>query len=313
MPWLTNTLNRNTLSPWGFIAFPLAIVMLFTALPTLAGLLLSLFEWSGGGSPRFIGLKNYTDLIASSAFWPALCNTLLFAAFTVPLTVFFAFLIAAALNAPWFIGRTTMRTIFFLPTVVSIVAIGFIWSWVLDSTDAGLLNHVLTDIVGLPRAWLPEWLGNNPWGLASVIMVSIWRGLGFSIVLYLAAVSNVPRALYDAAAVDGANSWQTLWNVTWPGVRPMTVFLLITGLIGALQVFDVVLVMIGEGGQRWTDVLNLYLYREFTNNRLGFAAAIGSVVLLLTVIMTVAQLKWLNRPEGRTRTAATAEKGSAAP
>lgn len=305
MAWLTaKHINRDTLSPWGFIAFPLAIVMLFTALPTLAGLLLSLFEWSGGGAPRFIGLQNYADLFASSAFGPALRNTLLFAVFTVPLTIILAFLVATALHAPWFIGRTTMRAIFFMPTIVSVVAIGFIWRWVLDSTDAGLLNHVLTDIVGIPRSALPEWLGNNGWGLATIIIVSIWRGLGFSIVLYLAAVGNVPRSLYDAAAVDGANSWQTLWNVTWPGVRPMTIFLLITGLIGALQVFDIVLVMIGRGGQEWTDVLNLYLYREFTQNRLGFAAAIGSVVLFLTVILTIAQLAWLNRPERKVVTTA---------
>ncbi len=136
---------------------------------------------------------------------------------------------------------------------------------------------------------MPDWLGNSGWGLTTIIVVSIWRGLGFSIVLYLAALTSVPRSLYDAAAVDGAGGWQTLWNVTWPGVRPMTVFLMITGTITALQVFDIVLLMIGKAQQDGTDVLNLYLYREFTANRLGFAAAIGVVVLLMTVVITVAQ------------------------
>jgi multiple sugar transport system permease protein len=164
---------------------------------------------------------------------------------------------------------------------------------VLDPSPSGLFNHLLT-AAGVPREVLPDWLGNSAWGLTTIIVISIWRQLGFCIVLYLAALTSVPRSLYDAAAVDGAGGWQTLWNVTWPGVRPMTVFLMITGTITALQVFDIVLLMIGKAQQSGTDVLNLYLYREFTANRLGFAATIGVVVLLLTVAITLAQV-WTMR------------------
>lgn len=281
--------SRNA---WLFLAFPLAIIVLFTALPSLAGIFMSFFEWSGGGSPRFIGLENYRALSAAGPFWPALRNTLVFAVVTVPITTGGAFLISAALNAEWFRGRTTLRTILFIPTIVSIVAIGFIWRWVLDPSPSGLLNHAL-EWVGLNRDALPDWLGHTPWGLATIIGVSIWRGLGFAVVLYLAALGGVPRSMYDAAAVDGATSWQTLWHITWPGVRPMTFFLLITGMIGALQVFDIVLVMIGTSATGWTDVLNLYLYREFTLNRLGYASAIGVVILLLTIIITAIQWRSL--------------------
>ncbi len=286
--------RRQSRNAWFFLAFPLTIIVVFTALPSLAGIVMSFFEWSGGGSPRFIGLENYRALNAAGPFWPALRNTLAFAIVTVPITVGGAFLIAAALNAEWFRGRTTLRTILFIPTIVSIVAIGFIWRWVLDPSPAGLLNHVL-EWVGLQREVLPDWLGHSPWGLATIMAVSIWRGLGFCVVLYLAALGGVPRSMYDAAAVDGATSWQTLWHITWPGVRPMSFFLLITGMIGALQVFDIILVMIGTNATGWTDVLNLYLYREFTLNRLGYASALGVVILLLTIVITAIQWRSMSR------------------
>lgn len=296
------TWARETISGWSFVAFPLAIIFVFVALPTVAGVGLSMVEWQPDGSVAFIGLRNFTHAAQSPEMWRALRNSLIFAMVSVPLTVIVAFPLSVAINASWFVGRTLMRTIFFLPMVISIVAIGLLWRWVLESSDAGLLNNFLDQIaaglhsVGLiksvPNEW-PNWLGNSGWGLTTIIMVSVWRNLGFAIVLYLAALGNVPQSSYDAAAVDGATGWQTMWRITWPAVWPMTFFLLITGMITALQVFDVVYVMVGTLPQAWTDVLNLYLYREFTLGRFGYAATIGVVVLLLTVVVTSVQLLWL--------------------
>lgn len=287
--------NGSSNRAWWFIAFPLAIVFLFTALPTVVGIGLSFFEWGAAAEPRPIGLENYRALLRDDPqFWRALRNTLIFAGATVPITVLLAFLFAAAVNAPWFRGRTVVRTLFFLPTVVSIVAIGFIWQWILDP-QAGVLNHVLTSI-GVDKAFgeeLPQWTGESPWSLAAVSFIQVWRTLGFSLVLYLAALSSVPRSLYDAASVDGAGSWQALWRIAWPTVWPMTIFLIITGSIAALQVFDLVWIMTGGAERQWMDVLNVHLYREFANNRMGYAAAIGVVVLLLTAIVTLAQLRWM--------------------
>lgn len=287
---------RESGSAWAFLAFPLAIVFLFTAIPSAAGVVLSLFQWSGQGEPRFLGAGNYEALLGAEPFWPAVRNTLLIAIATVPATVVGAFLIAVPMHAEWFRGRTTARTVFFIPSIISIVAIGFIWRWVLNSGGNGLLNHALLEmgLIDDPVTWL----GNGPVGLASIVGVTIWRNLGFAIVLYLAALGSVPRSLYDAAAVDGAGSWQMVRHITWPGVKPMTVFLVITGMIGALQTFDLVLVMIGPIPQAWTDVLNLFLYREFTRDRLGFAAAIGVVILLLTIGVTAAQWWWFRRRDG---------------
>ncbi len=290
--------RSESASGWAFVAFPLAVIFLFTALPTGAGVALSLFEWSGGGAARFIGLQNYRQAVGDDTLHHALRNTLIFALVNVPLTIMVAFPIAVALHARWFIGRTLARTLFFMPMVISIVAIGLIWRWVLEPSSAGLLNHLLDGAVNLPHAlglgpavqadW-PNWTGNNPWGLATIIAVSTWRGLGFAIVLYLAAIGNVPQSYYDAAAVDGAGPWRTMWRITWPCVWPMTFFLLVTTMITALQVFDIVYVMIGEIEQPWTDVLNLYLYREFRQSRLGYAATVGVVVLCATVLITLVQ------------------------
>ncbi len=301
--------SARTGGGWGFVAFPLAVVFLFTALPTIMGIGLSLCEWTGGGWPRFLGLQNYSQALHDRTLHNALVNTVLFALGTVPLTIVLAFLLAIAMNAAWFRGRTLLRTVFFLPTVISVVAIGLIWRWVLEPSSAGLLNDALTSLVNLPCTlhltatrvqpnW-PEWLGNSPWGLASVVVISTWRGLGFAIVLYLAALSQVPQSSYDAAAVDGASGWQIVWRIAWPSVWPMTFFLLITGLIGALQVFDIIIVMIGTFEQRWTDMLNVYLYREFTRSRLGYSATIGVVLLAATALVTLAQVLWWR---GRERT-----------
>lgn len=271
------------------LAFPLTVIAVFTALPTAAGVALSAFEWDGGGAPRFVGLENVRSLLlADPQFRFALRNTVLFAVATVPLTTIAAFLVAVAVHARWFRGARLAQVILFLPTVVSIVAIGYIWRWILDP-HAGLLNGGLAAL-GLDAA--PIWLGDTPWALAAIVFIQVWRNLGFCVVLYLAALAGVPRSPLEAAGVDGAGSWRTTLHITWPSVRPMTIFLLITGAIWALQVFDLVWVLTGGAEQRWTDVLNLHLYREFAANRLGYAATIGVAVLVLSAVVTIVQLRW---------------------
>jgi ABC-type sugar transport system permease subunit len=285
--------GRSSATGWAFVAFPLAVIFVFTALPTVAGVCLSFFDWDGGGLPRFVALENYrAALTRDTQLWLALRNTVVFAIGSVPVTVVGAFLIAVALHAQWFRGRTAARTLFFLPTVMSIVAVGFIWQWMLNPR-AGLLNL----LPGTGGA-LPDFLGDTWLGLGTQIFVQVWRNLGFCVVLYVAALSRVPRSIYDAASVDGAGPWQTTWKITWPTVRPMTAFLLITGAIWALQVFDLDLVMTGWSPQRFNDMLNTHIFREFKNGRLGYSATVGVVVLALIAVVTYAQFRWLRAAEG---------------
>ena len=287
-------MRTSSKSGWAFVAFPLAVIFVFTAGPTAAAVVLTFFDWDGGGWPRFVGLANYAALAGDTQLRLAVRNTLVFAAGTVPVTVLLAFLVAVALNARWFRGRSAARTMYFLPTVMSIVAVGFVWQWMLNPR------------AGLPRALpgggdAPDFLADSWLGLSTLMLVQVWRNLGFCVVLYVAALSRVPRSLYQAASVDGATPWQTTWKVAWPAVRPMTAFLLITGTIWALQVFDLDLVMTGWSPQRFNDVLNTHVFREFKNGRLGYAATVGVVVLGLTAAVTFAHLHWLRAAEGRSR------------
>jgi ABC-type sugar transport system permease subunit len=296
---------RRSSGAYAFIAFPLAILFLFTLLPTVAGLALSLFEWDGGGLPRFVGLANFAALERDPRFGPALKNTLVYVIGTVPLTVALGFGLAVAVHAKWFVGKTVVRTALFLPTVVSIIATGFVWRWMLD--DAGGLVPAALRAAGVrnPPSFLQGgavWtVGSGDggvsiiaWPMVSVVAVSVWRGVGFAMVLYLAALGGVNESLYEAAEVDGASRWGALKHITWPGVAPMTVFLLVTGVIGALQVFDIVWAMTTGTETMATTVLNLYVYREFQQSRLGYAAAIGVVIFALTVAATAGQV-WVFR------------------
>lgn len=283
--------GRQTKAAYLFLLFPLGILLVFTLVPTLMGLGLGFFAWDGGADARWVGLGNFRELAGDPKFGPALRNTVVYVVGTVPPTVALGFLLAVALHAKWFRGRALVRTLYFLPTVLSIVAIGYVWRWLLEA-DGGLLNWGLR-AAGVANP--PDWLNDPAWALRSIIAVSVWRGVGFCMVIYLASLATVNRSLYEAAEVDGATPWQVVRHITWPQVAPTTAFLCITGVIGALQVFDIVFVMTGQAESDATNVLNLYIYRLFTYGQLGYAAAVGVVIFGLTLAATAAQLLWVGR------------------
>lgn len=290
---------RRSLSAYSVLAFPMAVLFVFTLLPTVAGLVLSLFQWDGGTEPRYVGLANFALLWKDPRFLPSLLNTLKYVIATVPLTVIIGFLLAIAVHATWFRGKTLVRTAIFLPTIVSIVAIGFVWRWLLDD-QGGLIPAAYNNFVwhlenaNIKPGFLParaaSFLQDGDWPMFWVIVVSIWRGVGFCMVLYLASLAGIPSHLYEAAAVDGASDREMVRHITWPMVAPMTVFLLVTGVISGLQVFDIIWALTASTETAATRVLNLFVYREFQQSRLGYAAAIGAVIFLLTLLATAAQL-----------------------
>lgn len=283
-------MNQN-LSAYRMVAFPLALLFVFTLVPTVMGLGLSVFDWSGGATaPRFVGLAQYRAMLGDETMGHALRNTLVYVGLSVPPTIVISFLLAVALDADWFVGKAAVRAVIFMPTIVSIVAIGFVWRWVLDD-QAGLLNWGLRG-VGLSDP--PNWLIDGRWPLGWIIAVGVWRGVGFCLVLYLAALSSVNRSMYDAAAIDGATRMQIVRQITWPAVRPMTLFLIITNIIAALQVFDLVYIMTPGQENQHTTVLNLYLFRQFADYaNFGYAAAIGVLIFVITLIVTAVQLGWV--------------------
>ncbi len=292
---------RPSRNAYAFIAVPLAVLFLFTLLPTVAGVVLSFFSWGGTGTPRFMGFENFANLSRDSKFLPALVNTVVFVLLSVPLSVVAGLALAVLVNAQWFRGRAIVRIALFLPTVVSIVAIGFAWRWVLDDRG-GFLPNVLRAVHVNP----PDFLQGGPivsigglnilaWPMLSIIAVQVWRTAGFCMILYLAALQSVHHSLYEAAELDGASRWASLRHVTLPGIAPTTAFLVVTGVIGALQAFDVVWAMTGTAESRSTDLLNLRVFREFQQSRFGHAAAIGVVIFGLTALATIAHTMPIKR------------------
>lgn len=296
-------MHRRSLTAGAFLAFPMAVLFIFTLVPTLAGLVLSCFSWSGSGTPRFVGFENFAGLFSDARFWPALLNTLVFTLLTVPASTLAAFALAAIVNAPWFRARGIVQAALFLPTIVSIVAIGFVWRWLLDDSG-GLLPDMLRSL-GLPA---PSFLQGGSliaiggvnvlaWPMVSLAAVQVWRTVGLGVILYVAAMQSVSPSLFDAAEVDGAGRWRTLRAITWPSVRPMTVFLLVTGVMGAFQAFDLMWAITGAADSAATDVLNWFAFRQFQQNRLGYAAAAGSVIFALTALATLLQMSFARRRE----------------
>lgn len=281
---------RRSINAYAFLAFPLGILLVFTLIPTVLGLGLSVFQWDGHGTPTFVGGENFAALARDPKFWPAFWNTIVYGVVSVPPAVFLAFVFAVAVHARWFRGKALVRTLFFMPTIISIVAIGFVWRWLLDD-QAGLLNYVL-GLFGVTDP--PNWLQDGYWPFFWIIVISIWQKVGFCLVLYLAALSGINESLYEAAEVDGATRFDSLRHITWPQAAPMTAFLMVTGVISALMVFDLVYVVTGSGAAmqetKYTNVLNLYIYRQFTYGQLGLASAIGVVIFLLTAVATALQL-----------------------
>jgi ABC-type sugar transport system permease subunit len=280
-------------SAYGFIALPLLVIGLFVVLPAFGGIALSFFHFDGSTEkpPAFLGLGNYRRLFFQEAlFWGTFRNTFVFALSVVPLTVCLGCLFALALNARWFIGKALVRTLLFLPTVVSIVAVGFVIQWILNPSF-GLLNRFL-DMLGIPPQ---AWLGSPRLAMPCLVAVAVWQGLGFATVIYLAALQQVPQACREAASLDGATPMQQALHVDWPLVAPTTLFLLVTGFIGAFQVFDLVYVMTGGGPANSTNVLNSLLYRKFLDSQLGYAASISVTLFAVVLGVTLLHVRMLKR------------------
>jgi multiple sugar transport system permease protein len=265
----------------------LVVLTTFNLYPALSSFYLSFFDWDGIGPIRTpVGLDNYRRLFASSEFWNSLRVTVVYALAMTTAALAIGLLTAVLLNQP-IRGIALYRLLYFLPVITPTVAAGVVWRYLFDPSQ-GVVNRTLgaLDIVG------PAWLSDPSWALLAIIIVGIWKRVGFNVVVYLAALQGVPRTHYEAAQLDGAGPFQTLRYVTIPLLAPTTFFLTVTALIDAFQVFDLVYVMTAGGPLRSTDVFGYYLYRYgFRYHELGFASAIAYVMFLLIFVVTIVQFR----------------------
>ncbi len=262
-------------SPWlvGFVVF--------TLYPVIASLYFSFTDYNVVSSPRWIGLRNYTDLFADPLFGKTLYNTLYLAVIGIPFSLILSLLIAMLLNNK-IRGQGLFRTLYFLPSVVPAVAAALLWRWFLNP-DYGPVNEFLWQL-GING---PGWLADPAWSKPALILASLWS-VGGSMVIYLAGLQNVPRPLYEAADLDGANRWQRFRYVTLPMLSPVILFNLIMGIITSFQAFTNIYIMTGGGPSNSTLVYALYLYQNaFQFFRMGYASAMAWVLLLITAVALV--------------------------
>lgn len=280
------TLRRRE-ALWAYaLLFPTIVLFLvFMAGPLVASFLISLMHWSLLSPPRWAGLGQYQHLLHDSAFWTAVGNTAYFTAGTVLPRLVLALLLALALNRKMR-ARNLYRTIYFLPVVSMLVAVALVWSWLYSPQD-GLINYALA-LVHLPQ---PAWLSSTRWAMPAIIIMSIWKTVGYDMILYLAGLQSIPEHLYEAARIDGANRWNLFQHITFPLLTPTTFFVLVVSVIGSFQVFDQAYIMTQGGPGYATTTLVYYIYNNaFQWFHMGYASAQAWVLLVLVLGMTLLQL-----------------------
>jgi len=275
------------ISPWiigflGLCVYPLASAAYF-----------SMCDYSALTPAVFVGGQNYRQLFSDAVFWKALYNTVFFAAFAVPIGLLASLFLAVLLsfNVP---GRTFFRTIFFLPSLVPMISLAVLWSWLLNG-ELGLVNsllrpllHLVNNLSGLALS-APNWLLDARYAKWGLIFTSVW-GIGGAIVIYLAALQDVPRNLYESAEIDGAGFWGKTIHITLPVISPVIYFNTIMALIGSLQVFAVPYVMTdgGDGPQRSLLFIATYVFQNaFDYSNMGYACAIGLVLFVIILLFTL--------------------------
>lgn len=288
-----STNRKSGLVPYLFILPHLLFFGLFVGYPLFNGLWISLheFDYLRPESTRFVGLRNYLALFTSGTvkfneFWNAFVNTLEFVVYSVPPLVVVPLLLAVLLNTKT-PGRYLFRAIYFAPWVLSVAVVGLLWWWIFQS-QGGLINYYLYDLGLRP----PRWLSSMPWAWVSILVATVWWTAGFNMIIFLAALQDIPSFLYEAADIDGANAWQSFRYITLPSLQPVMLFVVIITIIASFNLFGQPFFMTGGGpaqptGGGATEPVMLRIYREgFERPFQGSAAAMSFVVASFMILVS---------------------------
>jgi multiple sugar transport system permease protein len=275
------------IAPWLFISPWILGFVFFTLGPLVFSFVMSLHDWPVVGERTFIGLENYNTMLRyDPQFWESLWITVKFAAMFVPLNIVLSFLLAVLLNLN-LKGTAIYRTAFYLPSVISGVALVTIWSW-LYSKEYGLLNYLLS-LAGIDG---PNWLGDENWSILAITIASLW-GLGGSMLIFLAGLQSVPKELYEAARVSGVPAWAQVVHITLPMLSPMLLFTFITSIISAFQQLTIALLLTKGGPVGSTYFFAMYIYdNAFKFHDMGYAAAMSWVMFLIILILSMGVMRW---------------------
>lgn len=284
------TVRGQWIAGYGMIAPVVVCVGIFSFLPMVLSLVWSFTRYSGLGSPQWVGLDNYVDILRDPLFIQAVGNTTVFVAITMAAGPTLGLAAAVLLNRR-LRGRAFFRAAVFLPVTTALVAVSTVWKMLLN--DNGLINRVFA-AVGLPTH---DWLTDPGTALGAIATASVWQGFGFEMVIFLAALQSVPKELLEAASIDGAGAWGKFWHVTLPQLRPTFIFVYVIGLIGAFQAFDQVYVMTNGGPIGSTTTVVFYLIQRFRNLDLGHASAIAYLLVVVLAGISYAQIRLARRWE----------------
>lgn len=284
--WWRTPRGEQRLVGYGFLLPDLLGLGFFVGLPIVGALWVSLHDWSGIGGRTYIGLANYRELLEDPGFTASLKVTALYVVTFVPLLFALSLALALLVNQR-LVGSGFFRSAYFVPFMLSLVVASVIWAVILDER-AGLLNAALGKIGIGPQPWL----GSTTFALWSVVIVTLWQSIGYSMIIFLAGLQDIPRQLYEAATIDGARAGQRFREITLPLLKPTSVFVLVISFIGAFQLFEPIFVLTQGGPADATTTTVFYIYRQgFEFLRLGYASALAVVLFAIILVFTLIQLR----------------------
>lgn len=285
---------RNRKTAYAFLLPNFIGFLIFTLIPVVFSFVLCFMEWDTSNPMKFVGIDNFKTMLKDETFFISLWNTIYYTLAVVPGTLVIALVLALILNKG-LRATNLFRSIFFFPYISSLVAIAVAWN-MLFQPEMGPINGILRTM-GISNP--PGWTTSVQWALPAVILVGIWKSMGYYMIIYLAGLQGIPKQLYEAATVDGASGWKQFWKITVPMLTPTTFFVTIMLIINSFKVFDQIAVMTNGGPGRATNVLVYYIYNQaFINFNMGYASAIALVLFVLVLTITIIQFrseeKWVN-------------------
>lgn len=282
--------RKRTLVAYSFIAPNFIGFAVFTLIPIICAFALGFLKWDGNNAPQFVGLANFQRLLGDNLFKASFKNTIIYCIGTVPLTMLASLGLAILLNQK-IKGRGIFRTIAFFPYVASLVAITAVWAMIFHPSK-GPINAMLYYVFHVEN--LPNWFGGKLI-LVTLILFSVWKYMGYYMVIYLAGLQGISADLYEASSLDGANTWQKFLYITWPQLRPTTFFVVVMLTINCFKVYDIAVMLAGGGDGRLgssSTVLVYYIYQKaFIEWDLGYSSAIAMVLFLLVLVVTLIQFR----------------------
>lgn len=282
----SNQLHKDLVG-YAFLAPNLIGFLAFTLVPFIYSFYISFFKWDAITDMEFVGINNYVKLFKDSGFLISLKNTFYYTFVNVPMVMVCGMILALCVhNLPR--GKSFFRTVYFMPNLVTVVSIAIVWQAFFHPTYSPFSMMLRAMGVSNP----PKWVSDPLWAMPCIIIMSTWINAGYYMVIYLAALNNIPKMYYEAASVDGANAWQKFWKITLPSLSPTIFFATIIAVINSFKVFDQVSLLTQGGPGRSTNVLVYYIYQQgFTYYRFGTASAAAYVLFALILIVTVVQFR----------------------